>query len=242
MIGRWQQHVRRLIGVGAIAVLLVVAGSILMRVGRPDRPESREAPTERVHDQAATTGGADRVGGESGEEAGGRRRGGFSRDEAGAVAAAVAYTGASQRWLYLGDEEIADEVARIATPRSMRSLTSEVVAEIGTARDDLARSSGRVWWLVHPLAWRVESYDADRASVAVWTVTVLSASGVALPQSEWMTVTVDLEWVDGNWRVDAIRDRPGPTPMTGPHDEPWDAEPFDEALAGFTRLGGEPDS
>ncbi len=28
--------------------------------------------------------------------------------------------------------------------------------------------------------------------------------------------------------------------MIGPGDRPWDAEPFDDALDGFTRLDGEP--
>lgn len=28
--------------------------------------------------------------------------------------------------------------------------------------------------------------------------------------------------------------------MTGPWDEPWQPEPFDAALDGFTRLDGEP--
>ena len=68
---------------------------------------------------------------------------------------------------------------------------------------------------------------------------MLSAEGVAAPQTEWVTVTVDLAWVDGDWRVDAVRDTPGPTPQTGPKDQPWDAGPFDESLAGFTRMDGE---
>jgi hypothetical protein len=152
----------------------------------------------------------------------------------------VAYTAGSQRWLYFSDDEILAAVEEIATPEAADALAQEVVDEVRASRDELVQSSERVWWLVRPLAWGVESYNRDEASVAVWTVTVLSASGVAVPQSGWMTVTVDLEWIDGAWRVDAVRDRPGPTPMTGPRDEPWDARPFDDALDGFTRLTEEP--
>ncbi len=111
---------------------------------------------------------------------------------------------------------------------------------MSAARERLGTSPGRVWWLVRPLASRVESFRSHEASVAVWTVTVLSAEEVASPQTEWVTVTVDLAWVDSDWRVDGIRNRPGPTPMTGPNDQPWNAVPFDDALAGFTRLDGEP--
>jgi hypothetical protein len=55
-----------------------------------------------------------------------------------------------------------------------------------------------------------------------------------------MTVTVDLEWVEDDWQVAEMRDRPGPTPIASPRDEPWDATPFAETLDGFTRLGEEP--
>jgi hypothetical protein len=170
----------------------------------------------------------------------GTAAGGFGRDESGAVAAALAYSAASQRWLYMGEREVAEAVAQIAAPRSVDDLVAEVVEETGTAQDELAKSNGPVWWWVDPLAWRVEAYSNARASVAVWTVTVLSAQGVAVPQAEWMTVTVDLEWVEGDWRITAIRDRPGPTPIASPRDEPWDAVPFAEALEGFTRMGEEP--
>ena len=170
----------------------------------------------------------------------GTAAGGFGRHEGGAVAAALAYSAASQRWLYLGEREVAEAVAQIAAPQSVDDLVAEVVEETGTAQDELAKSEGPVWWWVDPLAWRVEAYSDARASVAVWAVTVLSAQGVAVPQSEWMTVTVDLEWVEGDWRVTAIGDRPGPTPIASPRDEPWDAVPFAGALEGFTRLGEEP--
>ena len=165
---------------------------------------------------------------------------GFSDDEPGAVAAAVSYATAAQRWLYFSDDEIRAAVAEIATPVAAPRMADDIVLEVSMARDQLGESSGRVWWLVRPLAWNVETFDGDQARVAVWLVTILSAAEVAAPQSEFMTVTVDLAWVDGDWRVDGVRDHPGPTPMTGPQDQPWDALPFDETLAGFTRLDGEP--
>lgn len=164
---------------------------------------------------------------------------GFARGEDGAVTAAVAYATASQRWLYLTDDEITTAVTGIATPVAAPRLAADVVSEIRTARDQLGASPGRVWWLVRPLAWRLDHHAADEARVSVWVVTVLSAAEVAAPQTEWMTVTIDLAWVEGDWRVDAVHDAPGPTPMTGPRDQPWDAEPFDDTLDGFTRMDGE---
>jgi hypothetical protein len=168
------------------------------------------------------------------------RQASFAPTREGAAAAAVAYSAASQQWLYLTDDGIATAVRSITTPTASKRITEEVVAEVNAARGELVRSPGRVWWLVRPLAWRVEHFDAESASVSVWAVTVLSAQQVAVPQAEWITVTVSLVWVDAEWRVDAVRDTPGPTPINSARDQPWDAVPFDDALTGFTRLDGEP--
>ena len=104
----------------------------------------------------------------------------------------------------------------------------------------LSASSGPVWWVVHPLATHVVAATTDAAEVEVWTVTVLAATDVAAPQTEWLTVTVDLALTRDGWRVESIRDRPGPSPMLGPRDQPWDAAPFTDALDGFDRLEGGP--
>jgi hypothetical protein len=222
-----------LVAVGVVALIAVV-GVVLVRLSRPTTGTGDDGTADRA---AVTT--ASQGGGGSDDERD-KRPAEAARDEGGAVRAAVAYTAASQRWLYLSDDDIAQAVTDIATPDAADRLASEVVEETRTARDELAQSPGRVWWLVHPLASSVETYSQDEATVAVWTMTVLSASEVAMPQSAWMTVTVDLAWSGGAWRVDAVRDRPGPTPMTGPRDEPWDSRPFDDALEGFTRLSEEP--
>ena len=227
---------RRTALIAATVVVALVAGVLLIRFGQDsnsgsDRNDSRpgvEAPRPTVASGAA---------GPAGDAAGVPV--GFSADEPGAVAAAVAYATASQRWLYFTDEEIDAAVAEIATPVAAPRMAEDVVAEVSMAREQLAQSSGPIWWLVRPLAWRVDDYRDTDARVSVWTVTILSAAGVAAPQSEYLTVTLDLSWVDGDWRVDGVRDTPGPTPITGPHDQPWDAEPFDNALDGFTRMDGE---
>jgi hypothetical protein len=161
------------------------------------------------------------------------------RTEHGARTTAIAFATASQDWLYMNDQQIDRAVRAIATASAAASLSSETVAELRTARDALAKSPGRVWWLVRPLASRVEHFDPAAARIVVWTVTVLSAAGVALPQADWVRVTVDLTWERDSWRLQAINDVPGPTPMTSTKDRPWQAEPFDTALAGFERVSSE---
>jgi hypothetical protein len=157
-------------------------------------------------------------------------------DAAGAREAALATVAAAQRWIYLNDTQLESEVRAVATPEAADRLVREELEQVSVARASLATSPGRVWWVVRPLAWRADTATRDTARIAVWTLTVLSAADVAVPQADWLTVTVDLRWSNGRWLVDAIRDQPGPTPATGLRDEPWQPEPFDDALSGFTRI------
>lgn len=166
---------------------------------------------------------------------------GFSSTIDGARAAAIAYATASQRWMYLDDVGVEAAVSGIATSAAAPRLAAEVVDEVRVAREGLVSSPGRVWWIVRPLATRVETHRAGSARVAVWVVSVLSAPDVAMPQSDWRTVTLELEWERGDWRVDGIQDSAGPTPMLGPRDRPWAPEQLDESLDGFERIGvGQP--
>jgi hypothetical protein len=160
--------------------------------------------------------------------------------EEGAVRTAVRVVAESQDWLYLSDDDVRAAVLSVATPLAGPALAELTVADVAAARAELGLSSGPVWWLVHPLASRVTAFTPQAAEVEVWAVTVLAAVDVAAPQTEWLTVTVDLAWSVEGWEVESIRDRPGPSPMLGPRDQPWDAAPFSDALDGFARLEGGP--
>jgi hypothetical protein len=228
---------RRTAVIAAVVVLALATGVVMVRIAqRPNSDSDRH--DDRVESSAARPTAPANEPGPVGEAAGVPV--GFGDDEPGAVAAALAYATASQRWLYFTDAEIEAAVTEIATPVAAPRLVDDVIADVTMARDQLTRSQGPVWWLVRPLAWRVELFSTTESRVSVWTVTILSAAGVAAPQTEFLTVTLDLSRIDGDWRVDGVRDTPGPTPITGPQDQPWDAEPFAESLEGFTRIDGEP--
>ena len=228
---------RSTVVLAAVATAVLVVGVVTTRFFGDSAPAETATPTEQAEPTPRPAPPADHTG-PTLERAG--LDVGFAHDEDGAVAAAVSYATAAQRWLYFSDDEIRAAVSEIATPIAAPRMADELVLDVSTAREQLATSPGRIWWLVRPLAWRVEHHDVDEARVSVWVVTILSASGVAAPQSEFSTITIDLAWVDGDWRVDGVRDTPGPTPINGPQDQPWDAQPFDDALDGFTRLDGEP--
>ncbi|MFP5376828.1 MAG: hypothetical protein ACLGIO_08615 [Acidimicrobiia bacterium] len=206
---------RTRLAVGVVATLAVVVVAVAARP-RPAGPERRATRSMGLAEAAAPA---------------------PARTEAGARAAAVAVATGSQDWLYLDDAGIDAAVRAVATPAAGPPLAAETVAALRTARSGLGAAAGRVWWLVRPLATRVEHYGPERARVVVWTVSVLSAAGVALPQAERRRVGVDLAWSGRAWLAEAVRDTPGPTPAVGPKDGPWEAGPFDDALAGFERVG-----
>lgn len=229
MSGRRRSPVVVLV-VGAVVTALVV-GAVLVRAGDPGSTE----------DEAAAT-GARGVGPDlERNDASDRSATPGASADTDPVDAAISHVTASQEWLYLTDDELDAAIRSVTTLASADRLAAEAVAEVAIARDRLAGSSGRVWWIVHPLAWQVDHQAGDSARVSVWVVTILSAVDVAAPQSEFATVTVDLEFVVGEWLVDDVLETPGPTPMTGPMDLPWDAVPFDDALDGFTRIGADVD-
>ena len=216
-----------------VATVVVCAGGVLLvRAGSSPSGATDDttetAPGERPASTVASSSAAQPA--PAGEQEG---------DEAGAVSAALKLAAAAQDWLYLSDEDLEEAVRAVAAPASADRLVEEMVAEVGLARDALARSPGRVWWVVSPLAWRVDTFTSGRAQVSVWTVSVLSAADVAMPQSDWTTTVFDLEWDGARWRLVSALDTPGPTPQLGGRDEAWEPEPFDETLSGFTRVGAE---
>jgi hypothetical protein len=162
---------------------------------------------------------------------------GFSHDEAGAVAAAVSYTVAPQAWLYRSDEVVRASVEAVTVPAARGELVPGLVEDARLLRDELSEASGVVWFVVAPLATKVESYRTDRAVVRVWATRVLSADGVAVPQSGWHTETFELAWVGGDWRIAGVEETEGPTPQLEAGLQPWAADYVGQELSGFVRLG-----
>lgn len=209
---------------GAVAVGIAVVALVAGRTPGPGAGSGggQDSAAQRAPD---TAGPASRQGTKPGRSAEGAR------------AAAIAYATAPQDWLYLTDDEVDRAVRSVATKAVGRALAAETVSTLRNAREALAATPGRVWWLVRPLASSVERFQPHTARVVVWTVTLLSAADVALPQADWARVAVDLAWEAGAWRVQAVTETPGPTPMIGTKDRPWQPEALDEALKGFQRVG-----
>jgi hypothetical protein len=152
----------------------------------------------------------------------------------------MSYATAPQSWLYLSDEALTASVAEVTVPDARGEITADVAQKVGLLRDELTDASGPVWYVVSPLATRVEDYADDRAVVRVWVVRVLSAEGVAAPQAGWQTLTLNLRWHSGDWKIAATEEVDGPVPQLEVGLQPWGADYLAQQLEGFYRVGATP--
>ncbi len=229
---------RRWVALGVVVIVAMVIGGVMVGTSQQKRPGVSAA---RPATGAPGVAGQRATAGPGPAEVAAGVGVGFGHDEAGAVAAAMSYVAAPQAWLYLSDEDVAASVASVTTPEAREELVDDLVGEARLLRDELARASGTtVWFVVSPLATRVEAYDEGRATVRVWAVRVLSAEGVAVPQSGWHTVTLELAWHRGDWRIAGLTEAEGPTPQLEAGLQAWAPGYLADELEGFERVGATP--
>ena len=94
----------------------------------------------------------------------------------------------------------------------MASLSSGQLAELSVELGGVGVSPAELVWSEIPLTARIVSVDDHRAVVEVWAVLVVGVPGVGAPRQAWRTVTVQVAWERGDWRIDGWSTRPGPTP------------------------------
>jgi hypothetical protein len=81
-------------------------------------------------------------------------------------------------------------------------------------------------------------FTTERAAVRLWTVSLASGSKRPSVEEVWAIVTVDLVWVDGDWRVDGIESSVGPAPIVLPSGKP--EEKATTLMEEFDEFGGAP--
>jgi len=169
---------------------------------------------------------------------------GFAHNESGAIAAATN--------LILTIEQ-AGQATRTDAITAYQTLASDGSAE------QLGADMAAVWDAIHtgletnapvgaglfiraiPVGHDLTRYTDTRATVDVWTLTLLVAPGMTRPVATWETATVELVWEpdpdgrsDMDWRVWSVTTRPGPAAG-------WDAVPVTDVttfLSDMTDLEG----
>lgn len=159
---------------------------------------------------------------------------GFSHTKDGARAAGVAYLLTGHRLIELVPTRVAAAVRSMAANGSADAQVAEADEQLRRLRETLADGTGPTRYLQAVLASRVDAFTSERARVSVWSVGVLSRTGVAQPQAGWSISTFELVWERSDWRIWSETTTPGPAPELNASVVPASAAQLDQALLGFT--------
>ena len=159
---------------------------------------------------------------------------GFARTEAGARTAAISYALTGQRLVELVPTRVPAAVASMAANGSADAQVAEAEEQLRHLRETLADGTGPTRYLQAVLASRVDAFTPERARVSLWSVGVLSRTGVAQPQAGWNISTFELVWERDDWKTWSETISPGPAPALNAAVAPASADQIDQALLGFT--------
>ena len=212
---------RSLVTVLGVTVLLIAALAFANRGDQNTSNGARDSAREAAEVQpTAPTGEQPVTGSTNGIPAG------FAHTRQGAQSAAANYAVAlgstdmfdSARRNVLIDTIIAADARetfrksldKAYTPAFFRKLGLE---EDGQAPDGLTFVSRTV-----PVGTRITAYTEEAATVEVWCTGLLGLAGVGStnPVTDgWFTLTMELRWTDGDWKITDTSQKDGPAPVNG---------------------------
>ncbi|OLO32443.1 hypothetical protein PZ61_0219305 [Streptomyces sp. MNU77] len=232
---------RSLVTITGIVVLLVAAIAFANRGGGSDddaSPGAKKPGTTGSAPTAAT--GTKPVQGKNGTIASG-----FAHDEQGAQSAAANYSVA------LGSAEMFNAESRrgiiqathdpAVTPGLQDSLDSAYspafYKNVGLNDDGSTPTGLSFVSRTVPVGTKVVKMTTDVATVEVWCTGLvgLAGEGSTKPVTEtWFTITQELKWVGGDWKISSSSQTEGPTPVNGDNR----ASTADEMAAAVDAYGG----
>ncbi len=160
----------------------------------------------------------------------------FARTESGAVAALLSHAAV------LGDPRVMLDPRRraqvlpvVSTARYAATFDGRGAAALeAVRRGPLGQSlaaGARTGYFATPIAYRVVSYSPQQVVVEGWGVSVVANDEIE-PQATWGKTLTTVRWQSGDWRIDAVESKDGPTPALADGQTPSSAADF------FARLDG----
>ena len=133
----------------------------------------------------------------------------------GAASAAAAYVAAFDESVLLDPVRLQQVVSALATDSSRAALLAVYAQASQLTRTRLGVDTNPrpvVFVRTVPVGYRVESFNASAARIAVWQLGVIGSGATLQPQQSWRTEHVSLVWQHNTWKVDAFTSETGPTP------------------------------
>jgi hypothetical protein len=160
---------------------------------------------------------------------------GYAPTKEGAVAAATNFNLLSGRDDLLSREALTNAMQTLAAP----SWRAQAAKQARTGYDYVVDTYGQDADVsAAVIRYNVSEFSPHRAVVKLWTVTVLSGSARPNVDEVWGIVTINLEWVDADWRVGGIESSPGPAPVDLPSRQP--DQPASALMEEFDEFEGAP--
>jgi hypothetical protein len=140
---------------------------------------------------------------------------GFAHSEAGAVAAATNLILTLEQ---AGTTDRASAMRGYGT-LAARASKETLTAEMGASWDALhggITTNGPVksslFLRTVPVGHEISRYSDERATVEVWTLTIVAAAGMREPLATWETASVEVVWEDEDWKIWSAQSAAGPSP------------------------------
>lgn len=234
---RPQRSSRSLVTVVGVVVLLIAAIAFANRSGDGEGEGTAKAPREGAPPPTAATGRKPVTG------KNGTIPAGFARDEQGAQSAAANYAVA------LGSAEMFDKVKRdeiltaVITPARLKhfqdtldkAYSPSFYRNVGLEPDGTVPEGFTFISRTAPIGTKITSLDGGRATVEVWCAGLsgLAGEGSTKPVTNgWFTITMELEWVNDDWKTVTHSQKAGPAPV-GSDTRASSAEEITDAVTGF---------
>ncbi|MEV5762194.1 hypothetical protein ACIQHU_37830 [Streptomyces tendae] len=151
---------------------------------------------------------------------------GFAHDEQGAQSAAANYAVAlvsadilkpARRDEIVRQVFVADKQAALAD-KFDKVYSQEFLGTIGLDKNGNATGGNTYVSRTMPIGSKTTQYSDTNATVEVWCTGVFGTAGekTTTPvSSDWFTMTLQLRWVDNDWKVESFSQKDGPAPVPG---------------------------
>ncbi|MFH8760633.1 hypothetical protein [Streptomyces atroolivaceus] len=170
---------------------------------------------------------------------------GFAHDEQGAQSAAANYAvalGSAEMFDKTKRDGILDAVIAPASVEQFRTTLDEAYStdffrNVGLNDDGTAPAGFAFVSRTTPIGTKVTKSSVDQATIEVWCsgLVGLAGEGSTKPVTDgWFTITMELQWVDGDWKVITHSQKDGPAPVGGDNR----ASSADEIAGAVNGFGG----
>ncbi|PNV33908.1 hypothetical protein C1708_17515 [Streptomyces sp. DH-12] len=151
---------------------------------------------------------------------------GFTHDRRGAESAAANYAvalGSADMFTKTRRDAILQSIivpARVADFEATldKAYTPEFNKNVGLNEDGTTPEGLTFVSRTSPVGTKVTESSSDTATVEVWCSGLLGLAGESSTNpvtNSWFTITMQLEWTDGDWKIVTHSQKDGPTPVPG---------------------------